>query len=294
MPKISVIIATYNNDKYISEAINSILAQTYSDFELIIIDDGSTDNTGKIIKSYTDNRIIYVNNETNRGVSYSRNKGLYLSKGDYIAVMDGDDISLPQRLEKQLNYMEHHTDIAICGCNFKQFGKCNGVVISPADSDDLKARILFYSPLAHSSWFIRKSDLIKHRIKYNEAFRTSLDYELMYRLLDKCDIACIQEVLVLYRVHSNSITGCTIGLDKNTVKVQRKLLKKLHIHDSRKNIEILNMYQNINSINIYLKFLLLVRKIIRQNKRYNVFNQSSLENELRSLVCKKEKLNNGN
>ena len=122
MPKLSVIMPAYNAEKYIGEAIESILNQTFTDFEFIIIDDGSSDHTADIIKGFHDERIRFIQNEKNSGVANTLNKGLELSQGEYIARMDADDISLPARFEKQVAFMEANPDVAVVGCGIELFG----------------------------------------------------------------------------------------------------------------------------------------------------------------------------
>ena len=122
MPRISVIMPAYNAEKYIREAIDSILAQTYTDFEFIIIDDASTDATASIVESYSDERIRFFRNEHNMGVANTLNRGLDLAVGEYIARMDSDDISLPERFAKQVEFMDTHTDVIVCGSNAIVFG----------------------------------------------------------------------------------------------------------------------------------------------------------------------------
>ena len=120
---ISVIMSNYNTpEEYLREAIESILNQTYKNFEFIIIDDCSTDNSLEIIKSYNDERIVLIENEENIGLTKSINKGLAVAKGEYIARMDADDVSLPQRFEKQINYMNDHTELIVCGSSMELIG----------------------------------------------------------------------------------------------------------------------------------------------------------------------------
>ena len=121
--KISVVMAVYNGEKYLRSAIDSILSQTYIDFEFIIIDDCSTDNTANILESYTDSRIQIIRNEKNLRLPASLNKGLKIAKGKYIARMDADDIAMPDRFEKQVKYLEAHQEVAVIGGSFQVFNE---------------------------------------------------------------------------------------------------------------------------------------------------------------------------
>ncbi len=289
-PEVSVVINAYNVGKYIHKAIMSVLNQTFSDFELIIVNDASTDNTLDIIKMIKDPRIVVISNKKNRGVSYSLNQGFRIAKGKYIAHMDADDISLPKRIEKQYDYMEKHPDIAICGCNYKCFERDNRVVVSPEESSRIKVNLLFSSPLGHSTWFIRKKIFEDLKIKYDERFRTSQDYELMYRIKDKCKLACLQEVLVLYRVRRESLSRNINGLDKNTLKIQKNILKELHIRVTVNKLKLLNDVYSITNVGTYIRFVLLSIEIIIHNKIFKVFNQRELETKLRDIWCASKEL----
>ena len=121
--KATVLMPVYNAEKYVAEAIDSILNQTFNDFEFLIINDGSTDNSLDIIKSYDDPRITIINNETNLGLSHTLNKGIELARGEYIIRMDADDISLSIRLEKQIEFMDSNQHIGICGSWIQTFDK---------------------------------------------------------------------------------------------------------------------------------------------------------------------------
>lgn len=285
---ISVIMAVYNDEKYIKEAIDSVLGQTYQDFEFIIIDDGSTDGTLQIIQSYRDARILLLKNEKNKGLPYSLNRGIEAAKGKYIARMDGDDICFPQRLEKQLFYMENHSHITICGSNRLLFGdgkfiKCN----SPETSEQLKVRMLFGTPIAHPSWFIRKSDFDKYHFRYNENFRRSQDYELFYRVVQSCQAACVQEPLLKYRVAPKSEKSRTAE-ERYTMKVARKILLDLHLRPSLKELRLLLGYENnFKKVKNQIELILLYEKIISANGKSRLFDEQILKDTLDTMIHKK-------
>ena len=155
--RISIIMPAYNAEKYIREAIESILNQTYTDFEFIIINDGSTDKTKEIIKSYSDPRIVYMENEENSGIVVTLNKGLKCAQGEYIARMDSDDISLPDRFEKQIAYMDKHKDVGVLGTSIIIFGEGIKEQIYQFDSKYKKAKadLFFNSSLAHPTVMIQ-------------------------------------------------------------------------------------------------------------------------------------------
>jgi len=208
MCNISIIMPAFNAEKYIKEAINSILSQTYSNFELIIIDDGSRDNTSSIIESYNDKRIVFIKNEKNLGIVDSRNKGIACSKGKYIACMDSDDIALPLRLEIQYDFMENNQDIGLCGGQAISFGsgrKRKPMLTSSFCHYDIAFDLLFKCPFIHPTIFIRKDILVKHKIVYEKV--STEDYQLYARLLKYTKFINLPETLIYYRRHDFQFTA---------------------------------------------------------------------------------------
>lgn len=204
--KVSVLLAVFNAEKYISEAVDSVLNQTFRDFEFIIINDGSTDRTLDILKVYEsrDDRIRLISRE-NKGLITSLNEGIDLANGEWIARMDADDISLPNRLEKQLQWVEKSgTDIT--GCWVKFFGSLDQRVWRGCVSDDaIKVDMLFKCPLVHPSVMMR-STLLK-QLKYDHAAVKVEDYDLWVRAAQQGAIfANVPEVLLHYRRHPAQVT----------------------------------------------------------------------------------------
>ncbi|MEL4306297.1 glycosyltransferase family 2 protein [Methanococcoides sp. LMO-2] len=155
--KVSVIMPVYNAEKYLKDAIESILNQSFKNFELLIINDGSNDKSKAIIESHNDSRIRLLNNEENSGLAKVRNKGIYEAKGEYIAWLDADDISHPLRLEKQVKLLDSHPDVGICGTWVKTIGtKVTHKWRYPTNPNFIRGRMLFDDPLATSSVMLRK------------------------------------------------------------------------------------------------------------------------------------------
>lgn len=207
-PTVSVVMPAYNAGKYLREAIDSILAQTYTDFEFIIINDGSTDDTRAIIQSYDDPRIVYLENETNSGICVTLNKGLDAARGRYIARMDADDISLPERLAVQVQYMDTHPDIAVCGTDIQVFGEdLKDYVFQQIHSpEDCVAGLLFNPCLAHPSVIIRRSILEANHLRYNDEFRGLEDFELWWNISKFSKLNNIALPLLKYRHHKGQET----------------------------------------------------------------------------------------
>lgn len=207
MPKVSVIMPAYNAEKYIGEAIDSILAQTFVDFEFIILNDCSTDRTEEIILSYCDPRIVYLKNEKNLGVAATLNRGLDLACGEYIARMDADDISLPERFAKQVAYLDKHGSTAVLGTALELFDE-NGVISSrwsSVDAKQMKVDLFFSCGLAHPSVMMRR-DVVQSFGGYDVRFEGLEDYHLWCRISGRYDVVTLPDLLFRYRVHSAQVT----------------------------------------------------------------------------------------
>ncbi len=202
MAKVSVLMPVYNTpEEYLRAAIESILGQTYQDFEFIILNDASTDeNVEKIVKSYTDKRIRYYKNEQNKGISYSRNRLIDLAKGEYLAVFDHDDISFPERLEKEAAFLDSHPDVGFVGSWYQASDK-NKIRKFPTNDREIKLKLMSGCVVSHTSSMIRKSVLVENGICYEEIFSPAEDYGLWFRLLSKTQFANLPEVLVMYRCY---------------------------------------------------------------------------------------------
>lgn len=205
-PMVTVLMPVYNASLYLSEALESILTQTFTDFEFLIVDDGSTDESLDIIHSYNDNRIRLLFHNTNQGLVSALNNGLKNSRGRYIARMDADDISLPERLAKQVDFMETHPEIGALGTCFATFGNETHQEWLPVNPDETKCHLLFHSPLAHPSVMLRKSILSEHGINYNGDYKHAEDYHLWVQLSTKTQLTNLPNVLLYYRVHDKQVS----------------------------------------------------------------------------------------
>lgn len=208
-PLVSVVMAVYNSEKYLHEAVDSILSQTFSDFELLAVDDGSTDGSADILAQYEkqDSRVRMLR-QPNSGVATARNKAFEQAKGKYIALMDSDDISLPDRLAGQVALLENNPDIGFCGVRCSFFGDLGEFVgaCPPVDPERLKCRMLFLTTVSNTSIMMRRDLVVKHNLYYDTSFAVTEDYELITRFLPHCGVANIPEVLMKIRTCSQSIT----------------------------------------------------------------------------------------
>ncbi|WET01226.1 glycosyltransferase family 2 protein [Flavobacterium sp. YJ01] len=204
-PKITVIMPVYNCELYIADAVDSILNQTYNDFELLIIDDASTDSTVSIIKNFNDERIQLIEKPKNSGYTNSLNFGLQLAKGEYIARMDGDDISLPERFEKQINFLNSNKNIIVCGSLLNIIGT-NHIQPLPENHEDIKIAFLKGNAMVHPSVMFRNVNDNNFSILYDTAKEPAEDFDLWVRLLSIGELHNLQEVLLNYRVHDAQVS----------------------------------------------------------------------------------------
>lgn len=204
-PLVSVLMPVYNAEKYLRESMDSILGQTYTNFEFIIINDGSTDSSADIVRSYNDPRIVFIDNAKNSGLVSVLNYGLRIARGKYIARMDSDDISLPQRFAKQIKFMERHKNVGILGTFFHMFG--DGV-----DRIEKKRRwpkladMLATSPVGHPTVMMRKSVMDKYNLRYDARYKHAEDYELWTRAIRYTKIANLKDVLLNYRWSEDNVS----------------------------------------------------------------------------------------
>ena len=207
-PKVTVLMSVYNGEKYLQEAIDSILVQTFKDFEFLIINDGSADKTGEILKSYNDPRIKIIDNKKNIGLTKSLNIGLRIAKGEYIARQDADDISMPERLEKEIVFLDNNKNVGLVGTYYFEINEKGKVlyITRPLDDNDaLKEKLLKVNQFGHGSVIFRK-ECIETVGPYRKEFKSAQDYDLWLRISEKYNIANIPEPLYKRRLNINSIS----------------------------------------------------------------------------------------
>ena len=298
-PLISVLMPAYNAEKYIGEAISSVLNQTFGDFELIVINDGSTDKTEEIILSFSDTRICYVKNEKNIGVIATRNKCVEMATGKYCALLDADDIALPIRFEKQLQFFKTYPDYALCG-SWAYLIDTKGYKIGRIkfidDYNLLQISFLFSCPIINPSVMVR-TEILK-KIKYRQEILIAEDIDLFIRIINfGLKIANIPEYLIKYRWHD-----ANISVENEASQIAKKMeLLKPHIENfvgreiSKEEFDLhlfsfrlyhLGKKKSISNVDLqaekqWFEFLL------SRNKEINKYKQSDLDAFLwsRWIVC---------
>ena len=238
-PHISVLMPVYNCEQYVHDAVKSILNQSYTNYELLIVDDASTDTTVSIIKSFTDSRIQLIEKPKNTGYTNSLNQGIFMCKGKYIARMDGDDISLPERFAKQVEFMDANPEVVVCGTTYKYFGNPKTITI-PETHDAIKIGLLWGNCLAHPSVMIRKEALHQFSTPYDTNKEPAEDYDLWVKLLNVGKLHNLPETLIEYRTYS--------------LQVSRKRAEEQRINDVETRFKIHN-YLNIEWTTIEREFL---------------------------------------
>ena len=220
MPKVTVLMPVYNGESFVREAIESILSQTYRDFEFLIINDGSTDRTKDIILSYKDSRIRYIENRTNLKLIATLNKGIELARGEFIVRMDADDVSLADRLNVQVKFMDTNPDVALCGTWFLEFPAKEPITKYAVQNDDIRVRMLHQTQFCHPSVILRAAVLKDNNFYFDLNYEHAEDYELFVRIAEKFKVANVPQLLLKYRIHKTSITSLYNEIqNENTKKI---------------------------------------------------------------------------
>lgn len=208
-PSVTVILPVYNAEPFLKEAIDSILNQTYEDFELLVFEDGSTDNSPDIIRTFVDKRIQTIFSSENMGYIYHLNEGLKKATGRYIIRMDADDICDHQRFEKQVSFMEENPSIGVCGTQIVIINDSGNIIEEVGreiEDDQLRARLLLNSCFAHPSVIFRRDLLMKNNLFYDRTSMPAEDYALWTELATLTKFANLPEVLLKYRNHGNQVS----------------------------------------------------------------------------------------
>lgn len=231
-PRVTVLMPVYNATAYLKDAVASVLRQTYADFELLIIDDGSTDNGPVILETFTDPRIRLIRNRNNQGLIATLNEGLEQATGqDYLARMDADDVCLPDRLERQVRFMDENPSVGLCGSWLESFGTADPQLWSPpVDDAGIRCSLLFESVIYHPTVLFRKTLLDDAAVRYAPDYPHAEDYELWTRLMDQFRFANIDQVLLRYRLHADSVGAREASTQQRSAdRVRQHCLRRLGI-----------------------------------------------------------------
>ncbi len=292
LEKISVIMPTYNTSVLIlKEAVESILKQTFHDFEFIIIDDGSTNEACNYLESLNDRRIRLIRNKSNIGITKSLNIGLKEAKGKYIARMDADDIALPTRFEKQYAFMEQHPDVIVLGTNYEKFG-CKSYKSSAksVDQELYRVRLLFENPgPKHPTAFFNHEVFLTYQIQYDESLHYAQDYALWTNVIHYGKIEVLQDNLLLYREHIDQISQDHREEQLTCANlIRNKQIRVLVENVTENELTLHNKYCVSQYENLYLtkEILTWYKKIIKANKIKKLYNQRKLKYWIKIILMR--------
>lgn len=216
-PRVTVLMSAYNAADFIGQAVESVLAQTYEDFELLVVDDGSTDATADVVRACTDPRVRLVELEHNSGAAVARNHGLQLAKADLVAILDADDIAYPRRLERQVAYMDDHPNCSLLGCGYDTVdaaGRAQGTLRRPCETAVIRWQLLTRNVIGHSTVMLRRADALSAG-GYKEGLRNGQDYALWTVMAPLTEVAQLPEALVAYRDNPQGLTSTSTRRDRS-------------------------------------------------------------------------------
>lgn len=290
-PLISVIMSVYNEEMFLREAVESIQHQTMQDWELIIVDDCSTDGTRNILKELQeqDPRIHVVMNEVNCGLTVNLNRALEIAEGSFIARMDGDDISHPDRLEKELSYLQKHPELMLISCRTETFGKEHLRSDIEGEPEYLRCRMLVRPVLAHPGFLVRREVFRELGFHYDETFRQAQDYDLAARLTRKYSIGICPEVLLEYRAHEGQVSSKSGGSQfANADRVRTYLLQELGISlsaDEWADYHCLVREERLTEPDVFLRVMQILDRIVEQNEKAQIYDPAVLKNTLGRIMA---------
>ncbi len=286
---ISVIMSNFNTpEEYLREAIESVLNQTYIDFEFIIIDDCSTDNSLEIIKTYKDERIVVLENDENLGITKSLNRGLKIAKGEYIARMDADDICLPERFEKQVEYLKCNPEVVVCGTGVELFGDGadvhNEKIVCKTipQKDDFQINLLFgnHTNIIHPTAMFNREILVSNNIEYDERYMYAQDYRMWVSCSSVGECANVPQVLLKYRVHKKAVSTHKKDIQNECARnIMAEQLSWLDL-TLPGNWEEIHFGFLIGRKKYNIEYKKWIENIISNNKKYKIYNPQKLEKTL--------------
>jgi len=292
MPMISVLMPVYNAEKYLALAIQSILDQTFSDFEFLIFNDGSSDSSRDIIQSFKDPRIKLFDYASNSGYVTHLNHGLQIAEGKYIARMDADDISLRERFEMQVHVLENNPEIGLCGAWIDEFDETNVsskriLYKYPPTHEEICVKLMRHNSFAHPVVMMRRSVLMDRELRYEHEYMPCEDYRLWVSLRKYTRFHNIQKVLLHYRKHFNQITTQKMGLrfqNANKIKVELlgELLGSVTAKEAKTYTDILNKTYSSNT-NDLEDIYTLINKIISTNNRKKDYPPNLINKQLQNM-----------
>lgn len=285
---LTVVMPAYNAAKYLKEAVESILVQTYSDFILLIINDGSTDETESIIQSFSDKRIQYIKNEKNIGLVAALNKGIDLTETEFMARMDADDIAMPERLKMQMKFLENNPDVGVCGTFYEKFGVEQGISVLFENDDEIKANLLFSNGICHPSVIIRTDLLKKNSLRfgvdfdYADGFGHRLleleDYALWHKLKNYTKFHNIPILLLKYRREGQNLSAQNMkAIQKRRRMFNAYWLRELGIEATERELTLHSSLSDLDAVSDIKILRDHFDNILKANAERKIYPQVALE-----------------
>jgi glycosyltransferase involved in cell wall biosynthesis len=274
-PRIAVVLPVYNGEKYIEEAIQSVLDQTFADFVLFVIDDGSTDRTVEMLSSFTDARLRIIRFPVHRGRVPALNTGISESRSEFIARMDADDICMPQRFERQVRFLEAHPEVSICGTWMAEFGAGDGRFRPPTEAEQVRAGLFFGWVMSHPTMMMRRSSLEQFGLAYNEGFGDVEDLEFLISASEVTRLANIPEFLLHYRRHDRQVSAVYRQRDREVVgnllvRQLRFLLPEVRDEEEAFHVNLANGTLPPSRLRQAEDWLLRLDRANREKAKYNI------------------------
>jgi len=292
IPELSIIMPVYNVEYFVASAIQSVLEQTYQDFELIIINDGSTDGSKTVINSFTDKRISYFENEINSGIVYSRNKGLKMAKGKFVGMFDADDIAHREKFEKQIAFLEKNPEFGMVG-SWAKFIDAEGKHIPSgwklkAKPEAIPAIMLFKNYFVQSAVLYRRECISNY--KFQDGFDILEDYLMWYEILKKYKVWNLQEYLIKYRIHEGGVTKkYQLEKEEKEREVFRIQIQGIGIEPTEDELKIHQLIRNdlpVSNLQTLKSIEQWLLKIITANNISKIYNQKILKKVVRNRWIK--------
>lgn len=290
MSLITVIMPVYNGEKYLEEAIDSILNQTITDFKLLVLNDNSSDSTPEILKAYQDkdSRVEVITKTKNQGPANLRNEGIQLAKSEFVALMDADDIALPTRFEKQLEVFKNNPNIGVCGTWFTFFGDRKKLIKHTVQPEDLKVQFLSSCGIGNPTVMFRKSAI--KDFKFEHQFVPAEDYGLWSEVIRVTDFYNIPESLLNYRWHPNNISQTKAeNLRKANVEIRKRQLQHFGIDSNKSNLDdyvnAVALKRNLESKDI-ISAIEASKDLKKKNKESSYYKQSIFEAHIDKVIVR--------
>jgi glycosyltransferase involved in cell wall biosynthesis len=280
VPKVSIVMPTFNNDIYLQASIESILFQSYGDFEFIIIDDGSTDLTPTMLAMVKDPRVKIIRHESQLGLIASLNDGLYVAKGEYVARMDADDISFTDRLMLQVGFLEAHPHIDLCGTGMI-LSRQNNLKMNPQTHEEIRTWLLFHTCISHPTVMIRRSTVNRLQLSYNPAFPYAEDYELWNRIAPYVQMANLPQPLLYYRQHTGQVSQSFRDIQELSARrVRERQFSYIGVYPTEEeyqtHMDLVQFKINAHDYESYSRAARWAEKLLHHNSLNPYYNQDML------------------